>query len=402
MLPLHLSSWLFIFAALLSAILLYCRRSSITVSAGATRGRVETAHPYGAAESVGRRAYMEDRHVVTPLASTNVEVPRRGGGGGGGGGAVPAALYALFDGHAGFRAAEFCASVVAAAVSNDRAWPESPGSALSNAFLALDRAFLDMARVARPPYDDGTTALAAVSVGPRFFIANAGDSRALLVRAGGEAPLPLSDDHKADRPDEVARIRALGGSVFFHGVWRVGGVLAVSRSIGDRSLKPFVTAQPDIAVHDVVAGDDALVLATDGLWDVLSNEAVANTVAATFFSEAASEENGGKKAAQNAAAQRAASTLVRDAILGGSADNVTVIVVDLRRLARESGGGALAPQSPVVRGLAGALCPNLSAINHAVPNAGMRRRHDIESDAGERSPSEAEAAGEAATTPKVE
>ena len=60
--------------------------------------------------------------------------------------------------------------------------------------------------------------------------------------------------------------------MYFHGVWRVGGVLAVSRAIGDRVLKPVVTAAPEMRTR-IITGEDAfLVLATDGVWDVLSNE----------------------------------------------------------------------------------------------------------------------------------
>jgi serine/threonine protein phosphatase PrpC len=348
----------------------------------ASRRRVETAQPYGAAESVGRRAYMEDRHVVAVLGGGSGGGSGGGGGGSGGARAGAAALYGVFDGHAGARAAQFCASFVAATVASNIAWPAAPAAALSGAFLGLDAAFLRVAAAESPPLDDGTTALVAVVAGGRVHVANAGDSRAVLVRAGGGA-VALSDDHKPNRPDEVARIRALGGTVFFHGVWRVAGVLAVSRSIGDRSLKPYVTAVPDVLTHDVAPGDEALVLASDGLWDVLSSAAVAATCAAAFRAGA-----GGAGAPAHAVAQRAATTLVRDAILGGSADNVTVLVVDLRataaaaaaaaagdaRGATAAGGaaaapapppGASAPPSPLARGR------SAEAVLEA---GGMRRR----------------------------
>ena len=74
-----------------------------------------------------------------------------------------------------------------------------------------------------------------------------------------------------NRPDELARIKSLGGSVLFHGVWRVNGILAVSRAVGDRILKPVVTAKPEIKMVTLGPADKWIVIATDGLWDVFSH-----------------------------------------------------------------------------------------------------------------------------------
>lgn len=73
-----------------------------------------------------------------------------------------------------------------------------------------------------------------------------GDSRAVLSK-GGKA-VALSVDHKPNRLDERRRIENAGGVVVWAGTWRVGGVLAVSRAFGDRMLKQYVVAQPDIQV----------------------------------------------------------------------------------------------------------------------------------------------------------
>ncbi len=84
--------------------------------------------------------------------------------------------------------------------------------------------------------------------------------------------------YMTNREDEERRIRALGGRVLFWGRWRVEGVLAVSRAIGDVNLKPFVTCEPDFVTRKIQEQDMFLVLASDGLWDVMSNEDVANFV----------------------------------------------------------------------------------------------------------------------------
>ena len=83
--------------------------------------------------------------------------------------------------------------------------------------------------------------------------------------------MPLTDDHKAAREDETARVEAAGGQILFWNGVRVMGVLAVSRAIGDHCLAP-VRHRPARG-HDPAApaGRRAAAAGRDGLWDVLSN-----------------------------------------------------------------------------------------------------------------------------------
>ena len=123
----------------------------------------------------------------------------------------------------------------------------------------------------------------------------------------------MSLDHRPERIDEESRIRKLGGKLIYWGRWRVEGVLAVSRSIGDVSLQPFVTAEPEIIEKNIEPEDEYLVLASDGLWDVMENEYVAKMVMSNSkqFLDVAK-------------------TLCSEAIILGSQDNVTVLVVDIK------------------------------------------------------------------------
>ncbi|CAG4988496.1 unnamed protein product [Parnassius apollo] len=61
----------------------------------------------------------------------------------------------------------------------------------------------------------------------------------------------------------------------YYGTWRVNGQLAVSRAIGDANYKPYVTAQPEIALVELDGDEDFIVVACDGLWDFVTEDEVA-------------------------------------------------------------------------------------------------------------------------------
>jgi protein phosphatase 1L len=139
--------------------------------------------------------------------------------------------------------------------------------AMEQSFVETDVAYLE--EDARVKNDDGCTGTAAVIVGRRLVVAHVGDSRAVLGH-NGEA-IALTDDHKPNRPDERQRIEDVGGTVVHAGTWRVGGVLAVSRSFGNRCMKTYILAKPQIREDALHAGSACLIVASDGLWDVVSN-----------------------------------------------------------------------------------------------------------------------------------
>jgi len=184
----------------------------------------------------------------------------------------------------------------------------------------------------------GSTAVVALVAPGWVAVANVGDSRAVLGRADG-AWEALSDDHKPNRPDERQRVEAAGGHVISWNGARVMGVLAMSRALGDRFLRPYVIADPEITFTRRAAQDEVLVLASDGLWDVVSNgEACA--IAAAHLKRARAAERSGAAAAGGGGggdsedapldpAKVAAGSLVKLALARGSCDNISVVVVDL-------------------------------------------------------------------------
>nr|ACN37092.1 unknown [Zea mays] len=121
--------------------------------------------------------------------------------------------------------------------------------------------------------------------------------------------MALSEDHKPNRIDERKRIENAGGIVIWAGTWRVGGVLAMSRAFGNRLLKPYVVAEPEIQEEQFSDELECLVLASDGLWDVVENEEA--------VSLGKSEDT----------PESAARKLTEIAYSRGSADNITCIVV---------------------------------------------------------------------------
>ncbi|KAH9298884.1 hypothetical protein KI387_030566, partial [Taxus chinensis] len=104
----------------------------------------------------------------------------------------------------------------------------------------------------------GSMAVIADVSPSQLVIANCEDSRVVLSR-GGKA-IPLSNDHKPEREDEMGRIEVAGGRF-----------LAMSRALGDRFLKWYVISEPEVTCVDRTDEDECLILASDGLWDVLSN-----------------------------------------------------------------------------------------------------------------------------------
>jgi protein phosphatase 2C len=114
------------------------------------------------------------------------------------------------------------------------------------------------------------------------------------------------------------------------------GELAVSRAIGDHCLRPYVIPEPEVCMLERSPADEVLILASDGLWDVLSNQEAADMAAHTLHAAEAAGVVG------VAAARRAASALTKSALERGTRDNVTCLVVDMRH-ARAAGAAAAAP-----------------------------------------------------------
>jgi len=212
----------------------------------------------------------------------------------------------VFDGHGGHLASEYTAEYLHKLILKHK-FAEQPVPSLKSGFKQLDHGWLRLAE--RNNLDDGSTVISVLIIDKTLFVANVGDSRAVL-SVGGKA-LALSCDHKPNRDDEKKRIEKLGGRIVFFGTWRVEGVLAVTRAIGDRRLKAFVSAVPEITEHKLQVNDDFLILASDGVWDVLTCQDAVDIV-----KSAGDVRAGAKK-------------LTETSFNRGSMDNITSLVIDL-------------------------------------------------------------------------
>lgn len=185
--------------------------------------------------------------------------------------------FAVFDGHAGAHCSEHCAKHLLECIMQTEEFQEDVSKGIHCGFLQLDSRMRELPEVSSGEDKSGSTAVCAFVSPRQVFIANCGDSRAVLCRDG--VPIFSTRDHKPALPAERERIQNAGGTVM---IQRVNGSLAVSRALGDYEYKnvtgrgqceQLVSPEPEIVVRDRDDDhDEFLVLACDGIWDVMSNE----------------------------------------------------------------------------------------------------------------------------------
>eukprot|EP01018_Ginkgo_biloba_P030466 Gb_35708 [translate_table: standard] len=262
---------------------------------------------------------------------------------------TPLHFFAVYDGHGGSQASIFCKDrfhlALAEELRNSYAISRDLtdwNKVMSACFMKMDievgglcpkgscgsgelERNSDCCQEPIAPENVGSTAVIAIVSLTQVVVANCGDSRAVLSR-GGKA-IPLSNDHKPEREDEMGRIEAAGGRVIFWNGYRVGGFLAMSRAIGDRYLKRYVISEPEVTCIERTEEDECLVLASDGLWDVLSNDIVCEVARKCL---AGYRPHRSKGITEDTPVAAAAALLTKLALGRGSGDNISVVVIDLK------------------------------------------------------------------------
>lgn len=235
---------------------------------------------------------MEDEHVIVDKFGGNDEN----------------GYFAVYDGHGGRGAVEFTAKTLHLNLAEEfQKNPSiSPLDALRNAYLSTDKQMAET-----QIQFSGTTCISVLILkqgNDRYlYAANAGDARAVLNRNG--QALRLSYDHKGSDEAETKRIMDAGGFVVLH---RVNGILAVTRSLGDHAMKDYVIGDPHLMEVKLEPTDTHVIIACDGLWDVISDQEAIDLIVP-------------EKKAQDMSAK-----LLTYALKNGSTDNVSVMVLVLK------------------------------------------------------------------------
>ncbi|KAG8227023.1 hypothetical protein J437_LFUL006643 [Ladona fulva] len=184
------------------------------------------------------------------------------------------AFFGVYDGHGGARVAQHAGKNLHKFVS------KRPEYRAGNIEEAIRQGFLEIDQSMQETFRDelaGSTAVVVIIKDNKLYCGNVGDSRA-IASIGGKVEV-LSLDHKPSNDIEMRRIQAAGGWVECN---RVNGNLALSRALGDFMFKKsekkkpeeqIVTAYPDVEVRTLTQDWEFVLLACDGIWDVMSNEA---------------------------------------------------------------------------------------------------------------------------------
>ncbi|KAK8683461.1 hypothetical protein V6N13_039521 [Hibiscus sabdariffa] len=330
---------------------------------------------FGVASVCGRRRDMEDAVAIHPSFHCQGQETA----------AVGFHYFGVYDGHGCSHVATRCKERLHELVKEELVCEEEWKGAMARSFTRMDKEVNEWngsvigancrCELQSPESDAvGSTAVVAIVTSDKIVVANCGDSRAVLCRKG--KPVPLSSDHKGakqldrslsdyvdclhayhaelksgvpDRPDELDRIQEAGGRVIYWDGPRVLGVLATSRSIGDNYLKPYVSCEPEVTVTDRTAEDECLIIASDGLWDVVSNDTACKVARMCLRGKVdvqappwlvlgmggeavVGSTMGGEGGEISDKACSDASVLLTKLALGRhSTDNVSVVVVDLRK-----------------------------------------------------------------------
>lgn len=285
------------------------------------------------------RAYNEDRvSIIQKIVADGKQ-------------AYPTSYFGLFDGHSGANVVDFLRDRLHELLTRQPTFASDKQAALRAAFAAAETQCLSVARASGDR--SGSCALICLLERDRLILANLGDSRGVLGSHRGRVAVQLTNDHKPEADQERTRIFAHGGHIFRskktterevldsagrsseaveeirYGPFRVEpGGLSVSRTIGDLPAKDAsrrgnpkcVIAEPELSELQLTADHDLLVLACDGVFDVLTNKEV---VDAAWLALQTHAKPRGLKEACRLAAER----VMQLAFDKKSADNVTVIVL---------------------------------------------------------------------------
>eukprot|EP00667_Euglena_gracilis_P000705 EG_transcript_705 len=199
-----------------------------------------------------------------------------------GDGVLDDAVVGLFDGHGATEVAAYARDTMLHNLVTSGCYPMDLQAALIDAFRVTDKRIREWVSLNNEPARVGTTALVAVLRRGTLWVANAGDSRALLVHQDFTTTR-LADLHTPTNEAERHLVQKRGGTVTFReGAWRVNGELLVTRLLGVPHCRRVVTCHPHVTSHKIDPSRDCCVLLAAGLWSVMTEADVAEFLAAAF------------------------------------------------------------------------------------------------------------------------
>ncbi|SCU82932.1 LAMI_0C01398g1_1 [Lachancea mirantina] len=226
--------------------------------------------------------------------------------------------FGVFDGHAGNQASKWCGSQLHTVIEKRILEDET-----RDVRDVLNESFIDVDECINSQLSGNSGCTAAVGIlrwevpdrlptglidldqhKRMLYTANVGDTRIVLFRDGQS--VRLTYDHKASDSLEMQRVEQAGGLIMKS---RVNGMLAVTRSLGDKFFDSLVVGNPFTTSVEITTTDRFLIIACDGLWDVVEDQKACEMI---------------KNLTD---ANEAAKKLVRYALENGTTDNVTVMVV---------------------------------------------------------------------------
>ncbi len=223
-------------------------------------------------------------------------------------------VFGVFDGHSGVQAASFCKKELLQCITKQSTFESNLEKSITAGFLECDEKMKKL--FATNNVTAGSTACIAVIHENHLIVANVGDSRCIVAQQGHT--LVMSEDHKPTRVDERKRIESAGGKVLYQ---RVNGMLAVSRAFGDFEFKKSgVIAEPEFKQCEITKNSDFMIVACDGLYDVLTNEQIVHFCYTKLL--------------ETRDAQLTVKELVKLALGKQSQDNITVLMILFHELNR--------------------------------------------------------------------
>jgi len=217
-------------------------------------------------------------------------------------------LFAIFDGHLSHDIPDYLRSHLFVNILKEPDFWTETESAVRRAYRTTDTTILEKVGDLDK---GGSTAVTAILINcEKLVVANVGDSRAVICKNG--VAKQLSVDHEPSK--ERANIENRGGFVsnFPGDVPRVDGQLAVARAFGDKSLKKHLSSEPDVFSEIVDDDTEFIILASDGIWKVMTNEEAVDCI--KHIKDAKS----------------AAKRLAEEALARRSSDDISCIVVKLQ------------------------------------------------------------------------